>query len=394
MANRKIYANIIDQMLDDAKPELVEGVEEGMESAEALLNLTHGETDKEFAKSLKPVVARKLEMESSAPSIRYVQSDWRNQSNKALSDENVVTDALTTFDGAKSEGKVEEKEITEDAVLKYVKKLLDGGMPPFKVQAKLAAQIVNLYNKSLSQDQLVNEERPDTIPFLNTNDLNRSASLRNLLPIINKLTAGVPRERKLAALVRIASRERERAAVPTNVQKAIPTPLTVRSAGDMRVQRQATFTAQKVAKLHVAGHSIKQIYAFASKKAGSSQARTAIQDFVSKLKNSKLAVKLSQIDCTFLKQKLGVQNAIVGEKKCASCAYRQGMHCGLTGGTLLSFPGMNQVQSNHRIAKNAIKDGSQVLQEFDLIRTASDDIEFNTNKHASVELGPTDMIVE
>jgi hypothetical protein len=68
------------------------------------------------------------------------------------------------------------------------------------------------------------------------------------------------------------------------------------------------------------------------------------------------------------------------------------MHCGLTGGTLVSFPGMDKQSSNHKIAAGAPKDGRAMLQEFDLTAAAKPvDIEINAAgpERAEVKMGPT-----
>jgi hypothetical protein len=66
------------------------------------------------------------------------------------------------------------------------------------------------------------------------------------------------------------------------------------------------------------------------------------------------------------------------------------MHCGLTGGTLVSFPGMDKQASQHKIADGAPKDGMKMLAEFDM-KTAADplDIEFNSPERAEVQMGNT-----
>jgi hypothetical protein len=76
-------------------------------------------------------------------------------------------------------------------------------------------------------------------------------------------------------------------------------------------------------------------------------------------------VDISKLDCKFLKGKLAGGNPIVGSERCAGCTKRCGMHCGLTGGTLLSFPGMDKVPTGKR-ASSLAKDGAQVLGEYQM----------------------------
>ncbi len=149
------------------------------------------------------------------------------------------------------------------------------------------------------------------------------------------------------------------------------------------------FDSAAVDKYHKAGHSIKKIFKAASAKYGSVQTSKAIHDWASNLKNTNTKIALTQIDCTVLNKmgvKLGSQNPIVGAEKCGSCSYRKGMHCGLTGGTLLSFPGMAQTASNHKVASGAPEDGRSILKEFDLMHNAAqDDIDMNSDRDYDVK---------
>jgi hypothetical protein len=134
---------------------------------------------------------------------------------------------------------------------------------------------------------------------------------------------------------------------------------------------------------------VDKIYKAASAKVGSVQASKAIREWAQNLKNTNTKIALSQIDCTTLKKmgvKLGAQNAIVGAAKCGDCNYRNGMHCGLTGGTLLSFPGMNQVASKKKVSADAPEDGRSILKEFDLMGSApQEDITMRTDRDYEVE---------
>jgi hypothetical protein len=164
------------------------------------------------------------------------------------------------------------------------------------------------------------------------------------------------------------------------------TPMHVRST---QKQVVANFDSAAVAKYHTAGHSVEKIFKAASAKYGSAQASKAIRDWAQNLKNTNTKIALSQIDCTTLKKmgvKLSSQNAIIGAEKCGSCSYRNGMHCGLTGGTLLSYPGMNQTASNKKVAAGAPKDGRSMLKEFDLMDKATQaDIDMTTDRDYDVK---------
>lgn len=125
--------------------------------------------------------------------------------------------------------------------------------------------------------------------------------------------------------------------------------------------------ASVIERYHKKGHSLNTIYKSAAKKFGTAQASKAVKEFIASLKRKPVKIALSQIDCSFLKNKLADHNPIIGAAKCGSCSYRKGMHCGLTGGTLLSFPGMDKVTSNHTAGVGAPEDGRGMLNEYDLM---------------------------
>jgi hypothetical protein len=157
----------------------------------------------------------------------------------------------------------------------------------------------------------------------------------------------------------------------------VETPTATRTAGDKAtiVEHRKEASVKEIQQMLATGIPIDQVYKNASAQYGKVSASSAIKKFINTLKQSKTKIVLAAIDCTLLKGKLATGNAIVGEKKCASCTYRNGMHCGLTGGTLLSFPGMNTVASN-KISHEGVKDGREVLFEFDLLDTPENSIEY------------------
>lgn len=153
---------------------------------------------------------------------------------------------------------------------------------------------------------------------------------------------------------------------------------------------EPTFTTMDVEKMFKAAQSLEKIYHFGSAKVGSAKAASAVKSFVGSLKSKGTKVALSQVDCQFLKGKLATNNPIIGASKCGSCSYRKGMHCGLTGGTLLTFPGMDKQASTHKVAADAPKDGYAMLNEFELSAAApTQDIEMSAPDRAEVEMGNT-----
>jgi len=215
---------------------------------------------------------------------------------------------------------------------------------------------------------------------------------QELTQIINKMTAGVPTGSKRAALVQIANSEGRQVTIPKKSEMfsrvpAMPVYRSVEGAREDYKVSNKEFTAGHVEKLHIAGHSLEKIYCAAVKhsKIGSVKATKAVKEFIASLKTKGTKIALSQIDCTFLKNKLGVKNAIIGAEKCASCVYRQGMHCGLTGGTLLSFPGMDKQSSNYKVAADAT-DGRKMLADWELnTPVEAGDIDIHTPDRLNVQ---------
>ena len=199
------------------------------------------------------------------------------------------------------------------------------------------------------------------------------ANAQELAMVINKMTPGVPVRSKRAALVALANRQ----PMQVEVKKLGNRPIqktSARTIESIRVTREepaSRFDVNTVEAMHK-----KAIYDKGSLKVGSVQAGYAIKAFIASLREKGTKIALSQIDCKLLKQKLGMNNAIMGAVKCADCTYRQDMHCGLTGGTLVNFPGM---EKTGKVASSAPPtDAMKLLNEYDLTkRPVVGDIEIN-----------------
>ena len=220
------------------------------------------------------------------------------------------------------------------------------------------------------------------------------ANAAELAPIVNRLTAGIPAEHKRAALVKIANRQPERAeglamttAPARPVIKASERTIESLRTGtprDGRHQASTPFDAATVERLHKAGHELEKIYRAGIRKSGSVQAGRAIKQFIASLRDRGTKISLSQIDCRFLKAKLAVSNAILGAVKCGDCAYRQDMHCGLTGGTLLGFPGMDKTG---KTASAPPEDAAALLKDYELTgRPSPQDIDISEPERLEVEM--------
>lgn len=343
-----------------------------------------------------------------------------------------------------SEDVLKERGLSDAEVQGYVRKWLNEGVSPASVQEKLNKLAeLQLFDKSMASEYLNNHAGVLGLAYIEPNhymnDCTSTAerlstklggtkaasvkqiaacqgckhfvksagqkrcnlyrlpvvsSQKELLPILNNLAGGA--QNKKAALVARANGEHQKiAAQPKKAsvygRNTVKGRMLV-NKGNLDEQQGKTagveFDAQAILAMHNAGQPMKAIYAHGTKVAGVVRTKKAMQAFLAGLKNSKTKIALSQIDCKFLAGKLGANNAIYGEKKCASCTYRSGMHCGLTGGTLIAFPGMDKAAS--KTAKIATTDGTGLISEFDLGRTGKQaDIQFTASLPNDVELTNT-----
>ena len=134
--------------------------------------------------------------------------------------------------------------------------------------------------------------------------------------------------------------------------------------GSIESKVEKTLTASHIASA-VEASPLMAVYAALLPTYGKIATSKAIKQYVDGLKTSSSQVDVNHIDCVHLKGKLSSKNPIVGSSNCASCTKRCDMHCGLTGGTLLSFPGMDKVKSNKK-AHAGSKEGHQILSEYQL----------------------------
>ncbi len=145
----------------------------------------------------------------------------------------------------------------------------------------------------------------------------------------NRLASGAQNPTKAA---RTASAQAERSAIP------------VRTRWDAQAHREASnpLPAKRIKAALDQGTSLVSIFAAAKAKLGSAQARKSVTAFIHSLKGTGARINLASLDCGFLPRRLTASETIVGASKCAGCTHRNGMSCSLTGGTLLSFPGMER----------------------------------------------------
>jgi len=166
-----------------------------------------------------------------------------------------------------------------------------------------------------------------------------------------------------------------------------------RTAGDKGNITRKEASVAEIGAAVSSGVPIAKVFKVASATYGKVSAASAVKRYIAGLKESKAKIVLAALDCSFLKGKLASSNAIVGERKCASCAFRNGMHCGMTGGTLLSFPGMKNASTN-KISHGNEVDGREMLFEYDILDT-QEDVPLSINEDRTdtdVELTTTSKI--
>jgi len=345
---------------------------------------------------------------------------------------------------AKSADLITDRDLSDSNACNWVKRLLNDGEKPADIDAKLEKMaVLEGFDKSIASEYLKDKSGVMGLAYIepnaymndcvSTNDrintklggtraasvkqvaacpgcqyFNKTASAKDcnlyhlpivsnkteLVQIIATLTPGA--KDKKAALVTLANNVGVIAA-PATKSSSFSRPeikgaiIGTKGVGTSKTKKAASFDNITVLNLHNEGKNIKDIFAAGVQMVGAKGAETAIKSFIAHLKEGKTKIALSQIDCTLLGGKLSSSNAIHGAKKCGSCTFRQGMHCGLTGGTLLDFPGMatakGAARQNHRTAGNTL-DGAALVAEFDMTKRHDiGDIEILEDLAGDFELG-------
>lgn len=179
MANEKIFTSIIDAILDEREPNWKElDLKDAKKSGEDVLERTHGLVDTDFMDDIAESASRHTaipsskassllenriaEKESAMSNISSVKADWRKDASRpedyknSYGDNDSLLDEVSmTFAQAESESTVAKKEWTDGQIQTYVKNLLNQGMSPSKVAAKLEKLAeLELFNHQMSTDYL------------------------------------------------------------------------------------------------------------------------------------------------------------------------------------------------------------------------------------------------
>ena len=328
----------------------------------------------------------------------------------------VIAKGGTNTKAASTEEVLKERKLSDAEVAGYVQKLLNKGGDPKDALAKLKKLAeLQLFDRSFATDKVRADANVVGIDFLEPNaymDNAPSTYERQEVKLGSKIQFEGVTDLKTARqvsewatrIVRRAIQAKHRPEVGVKQAKAgqdqgyrrNQQDVTIRTSSTIEKKASSdTFTAADALKLHNAGQDLSTIYRQATAKVGSAQAVSTMKKFIAGLKGTKTKVALTQIDCTLLPQKLGTSNAIIGASKCGSCTYRKGMHCGFTGGTLLSFPGLEKTASNHKKYASSPKDGYGLLNEFEMAKTAAaHDIDINVDGpgYGDIELNTSSKV--
>lgn len=395
MAEQKIYANILDQMLDDNTFEHLASVDDaeffghqtagGASSGAFSWNQDTGKVEEGTlpevaeAASLQEdhtgIERPKTETPSQVVASQIVpsQENWHSRRATESSEDNdsVLNDALLDFNQAEKGAPLEKKELSDADV----KSKIDGWFKEAKTPRQIIARLQRLaeqelYNKSFATNYLKTEAGKMGYSFMEPNafmDKAPQSTMNTFETVKIKGSLETIRPSKSATKIPLKQAAADNLLESTSLHR---TQATESQVGGLPIvhEKAAQFSSKIVEKMFAQGANLETIFHTGRAKVGSKIAADAVKGYLASLRKSKTAkVALSQLDCTFLKGKLAAHNAIIGASKCASCSFRQGMACGLTGGTLISFPGMQAgVNPNQKTASGAPKDGRAMINEFDL----------------------------
>ena len=190
----KQYDNIIDAILDEREPDWKKlDLSDAKASGDEWLDRGHNEVDTDFEDEIEesatshhtPVWGPKsgsdvyenriAEKEAAQPRVNSVKADWRKDArrdqdayNTQMGDNDSLIDELTmSVEKAYSssnlaENSASKKEVSDAQVFKYVRDLLNQGVAPSKVAAKLEKLAeIELFNHQIATDYLAAQRGAD-----------------------------------------------------------------------------------------------------------------------------------------------------------------------------------------------------------------------------------------
>lgn len=406
---KKVYASIIDQILDDNAPSY-ENTSEEKKNGDAFRALSKDKSDTKF---LDDIAGKSHHTVVPSSGVVANQEDWRDRSSKALEDDSsVLASAIKAASGDSIEG-LEKKMLSDTEVKKKIDDMLHLGLTPDRVKSNLdkIAELA-IFNRTLSADYLDDRSGLVGLSYIEPNHfmkssgsqgcvesfnkINREGSIKaasvkkisacdscshckngrctlyklpivasksELMEVVNGLASKAGKKASKAVLASLHNGSEEVEAIKT---PRLETEYTVRSAGDKATYTENSISSEDFRNAIEGGKTFAAAFVEARQKYGTLQVKTAAKKYIEELKKTGSKVDLSKVDCKFLGMKLASKNAIIGASKCASCSYRNGMHCGLTGGTLLTFPGLDKVQTNKNASESVKYDGNTLNEQVGL----------------------------
>lgn len=125
-------------------------------------------------------------------------------------------------------------------------------------------------------------------------------------------------------------------------------------------------TAADVEKLLKEGATLAAAHSRIASVQGTPASLRAVKAYITSLKGSNQRINTEQVPCSLLKGKLASTEALLGSAKCKTCYARHGMACSITGGTLLSFPGMESVEVSKKASLEGASLGRDLVNEFEM----------------------------
>ena len=430
----KYAASLLDQFLEETDPDYNSiGLKKPKEIGDQFRALTADEADDSF---LDSIAGHSRHQTALGMTAGYTP----RQLNKSLDSTNdsVLGEAVQSFQ--KAEGTdYEKKGLTDSEIESRLRLLLNLGFTPEKIAGFIKSADLKVFDTSQSLGTFLQDYAPGLgLAYIEPNffmkscdqsfnKIQKEGKLRALAvkkiaacegcakykngscslyrkPVVassEQLTSIIKAELE-SKNIKCASMKEGLAKLAANEKVAQPAITastntgTVRTAGDKKTAIKKEASVAEIGAAVSAGVPINKVFKQASAQYGKVSALNAVKRYIAGLKTSKAKILLAALDCGFLKGKLASSNPIVGESKCASCSYRNGMHCGLTGGTLVSFPGMDKLASK-RIAHETETDGRKTLFEYELLDTQEDipltidedrpenEVELNTTSRIDVE---------
>ena len=397
---RRISSPIIDQLLNDFHyPE-----DEATRRGDEFMALSQNEADKDPAHADSGIVA--------------AEEDWHQNASRPFTvEDSLMNDILKSASGKNEDiGKTACDDKTMHA---RIADMLHLGMTPAAITARLDKMAeMEVFDRNSSDEFLKGQSGLMGLTYLEPNHFNQTscvASLRHIhnhggqvnaasvrriaacpgcseckknpdgtckcgtykLPIVSNvreaqqivasLTHGTG---KRAALVARHNKEfNTLQASQVNRSEERPTTPVIAGSGCMSKfniettkEAASAFTPKMVQASLNEGKTLQEVYVAGKTAHGSAVAERTVRTYLDTLKKTGARINLASVDCKLLKNRLTASETILGKAACKTCGLRNEMHCGFTGGTVLSYPGMESPSPKTA----SVKDGVQIMEDLGL----------------------------